>query len=85
MTITMTMPQRDVRCPSDQQMAAESTTPDTHVRADEVSSIADVLPQILNVLQSAVVVFDTDAMLRYYNERARNLFVIDPRAPSASQ
>lgn len=81
----MTMPQRDVRCPSDQQMAAESTTPDTHVRADEVSSNVDVLPQILNVLQSAVVVFDTDAMLRFYNERACNLFVIDPRAPSASQ
>ena len=66
-------------------MAAQSPTPDTYVRADEVSSIADVLPQILNVLQSAVVVFDTDAMLRYYNERARNLFVIDSRAPSASQ
>ncbi len=81
----MTLPQRDLRHPSDQRMSAESTTPDTHVRADEVSSIADVLPQILNVLQSAVVVFDTDAMLRYYNERARDLFVIDPRAPSVSQ
>ena len=81
----MMLLQRDLQHPSDKRMSAESTTPDPHVRADEVSSIAEVLPQILNVLQSAVVVFDTDAMLRYSNERARNVFVIDPRTPSVSQ
>ena len=81
----MMLQQRDLQHPSGKRMSAESTIPDTRVRADEVSSIAEVLPQILNVLQSAVVVFDTDAMLRYSNERARNVFVIDPRAPSVSQ
>lgn len=66
-------------------MSAEPTPPDTHARADEVNSLADVLPEILNVLQSAAVVFDTGNVLRFLNDNARNVFVVDDRAPLASQ
>lgn len=66
-------------------MSAEPTPPDTHARADEANSLADVLPEILNVLQSAAVVFDTGNVLRFLNDNARNVFVVDDRAPLASQ
>ncbi len=66
-------------------MSAEPTPPDTHARADKGSSIAQLLPQLLNVLQSSVVVFDLDNVLRFHNQNARTVFVIDDRAPLSSQ
>lgn len=66
-------------------MSAEPTTPDTRVQADDVGSIAEVLPEILNVLQSAAVIFDSDNVLRFLNDKARTVFVIDDLAPLSSQ
>jgi len=48
-------------------------------------SIADALPQILDLFPSAVVVFDASGALRFLNRRAHGVFVIDERAPLGSQ
>jgi len=55
------------------------------VIADVVRSIAEVLPTILDAMQSPAAVFDTDGVLRFHNRNAHTVFAIDDLAPLSSR